>query len=617
MAQILLTVFLVLSFISYGQSLEKLLDKYAELNKLYKKTIQETEGHLILFTREDIQKLQAYKLSDILKYIRYFTLIRNQYGENVLSYASVYPLENSTIRLFINDHEISGIYKKTPLSLWADMPLDNVDHIEIYQGESALKFNNEAAGMIIKVYTKRPETENTKTIRVSTSTRKDYSFSVYIAGETSAESSAFLLINRETYKSKKYLSDLQINNRYYYISGGFYLPRLSIETGIAIKGSNNFRGDTLISKPEYSDSQSSHGYISISRLLSTELKLKLRFYADKINTSEYEKGDLSNPVFIRYPPLLVSSYSKQINSTKIGTEIVGEYQKNKTKLFYGTKIQYSRYRLIQQIPFTNLTDRNWENYRSFYIENVYNLKPKLGLVAGIKYENTERGYGQDIEGIIWRIGLVYLINKLDYFKLFLSRYYTPPSFIETHSNHNLKKQENKSLTLEYSAIYPIGKLTITAGTFIIKDSILISPSTYNYINTPEKLKYYFWSVEYHKNFLQGNYITTMYFKVYPTEEKYKTISSEGGLIRLGKQHKNYSVFIENIYRKGYSFYGIWIKSGAELNAGIKINLTENTKIAIKGSNLLTKAIKTPLLIDKNIQVSQEDKRVLITLEKDF
>ena len=617
MAKRLLLIFFIFSYIAYGENLERLLERYRELNQLYKRTVQETEGHLILFTREDIQKLQGYKLSDLLRYVRYFTLLRNQYGENTLSYASIYPLENSTIRLFINDHEISGVYRKTPLSLWADMPLDHIDHIEIYQGESALKFNNEAAGMIIKVYTKKPEMENVKTVRLSYSTRNDYSFSVYLAGETGSKGSAFLLINRETYKSQKYPKNLKIDDKYYYIIGGFYFDEWSLETGLAIKNSDEFRGNTLRSKPDYSDNQASHGYISISKIISQDLNLKLRLYADKINIDRYEKGSLTNPVVIRYPRMPVFSYLQHINSMKTGTEVVGESRNKNNKLFYGIKIQHSKYKLDQQLFPGNLKDKNWENYRSFYIENVYNLKPQLGFIAGFKYENTERGYGRDIEGLIWRIGTVYFLNKSDYLKLFLSKYYTPPFFVEVRSNPQLKKQENRGLTFEYSGVYPVGRLTVTGGTFLIKDNIMISPYTYSYINVDQKLRYYFWSVDCQKDFDNGVYINAGYFKVYPEKRRYKTASSEGGLFRIGIQQNNYSAFVENVYRKGYGFYGTWIKSGFELNAGVRVSLFDNTKIAIKGYNLLDKAIKIPLLNDKNVQIYQEDRRVLITLERDF
>ena len=336
-----------------------------------------------------------------------------------------------------------------------------------------------------------------------------------------------------------------------------------------------------------------------------------------MSVDEYERGNPANPVVIRYPHMPVISYLQHINSMKTGTEIVGENRAKRNKLFYGIKIQYSRYKLTQQLFPGSLKDKNWESYRSFYIEDVYNLKPQFGFIAGLKYENTERGYGRDIEGLIWRVGTVYFLNKSDYIKLFLSKYYTPPFFVEVRSNPNLKIQKNRGLTFEYSGIYPIGKIVITGGMFSIKDNILISPSTYSYVNINKKLRYYFWSVEDKKAFNNGIYINAGYFKVYPEKREYKTSSSEGGLFRIGVQQKNYSAFVENIYRKGYGFYGKWIKSGFELNAGIKINLFDNTKVAIKGYNLLDKGIKTPLLNDKNVQIYQEDRRVLITLERDF
>jgi iron complex outermembrane receptor protein len=41
--------------------------------------------------------------------------------------------------------------------VWGEMPIEYIDHIEVYKGSSSVEFGNEVASTIIKLYTKKAQ----------------------------------------------------------------------------------------------------------------------------------------------------------------------------------------------------------------------------------------------------------------------------------------------------------------------------------------------------------------------------------------------------------------------------------------------------------------------------
>ena len=600
-------------FFARGESLENLLNKYTEMTKLYKKTRQESEGHIILITREDIERFQAHKLSDILRSSRYFFLQRNYYGEEVLSYATIYPLENSTVRLFINDHEISAVFKKTPLPLWADLPLDFVEHIEIYQGESAVKFNNEMAGTIIKVYTKPPERENSGLLRGSISTRGGYSANLYLGKELTDVSSFSFFVGREDYKTKKYKYGVSDRKKSYYSYTQFKVKDWNLESGLVVKNSGRFRGDTVTQKPDYSNFDTSHGYISISKIILKRLSLKTRIYGDKLSSDSYQRGN--NLVAVN-PVQAETFWDVYVNSYKFGVEITGNREIGKHKVFFGSKIQKAGYRLKESRDTGRISDENNESYWSGFLEEIFNITPSLGIIGGIKYEKISRKYGRDLNLLLWRTGIVYLHSSKGYFKIFISKYYTPPCFVEIYTNKKLRKQKNRSYTFELSERLGIGRFVLTGGYIKVKDSIMINSSDFSYYNISDTLKYRFYSIEYRKNL--GNFrLDAGYFHVSVNNKKYKTAPSTGGTLKGSYKLGKLFGFLELIYRGSYKFSSQKIKEGYDLNGGVRIKMLENSYVELKGYNILNKAQKIPAFKDPDFKYLLEDRRFVLTFVKEF
>ena len=56
-----------------AEDISELLQKLNNTEELYHKTKIESAGLLILYTRDDLERMQTYKLKDVLKSLRFFT----------------------------------------------------------------------------------------------------------------------------------------------------------------------------------------------------------------------------------------------------------------------------------------------------------------------------------------------------------------------------------------------------------------------------------------------------------------------------------------------------------------------------------------------------------------
>ena len=58
-----------------ASEIDALLEKYKSESELSKKTKNENAGHLIVFTRDDLERMQVETLKDVLKSTRFFRFL--------------------------------------------------------------------------------------------------------------------------------------------------------------------------------------------------------------------------------------------------------------------------------------------------------------------------------------------------------------------------------------------------------------------------------------------------------------------------------------------------------------------------------------------------------------
>lgn len=172
---------------------EKLLNRYANHHELYLSTKKENAGHVIIFSRRDIDRMQAYILDDLLKTVRFFNIKVDSRGFAVPVLAGASNSYNQPIRIYIDNYQIESNTFGSPLDKIGKINLYFIDHVEIYLLGSSTQFGGDPGSIVIKLYTKKPERENGTFLQLLAGSDHSNSEEILFAGELNKDYS--LLFN--------------------------------------------------------------------------------------------------------------------------------------------------------------------------------------------------------------------------------------------------------------------------------------------------------------------------------------------------------------------------------------------------------------------------------------
>ncbi len=611
------------------ESIETLLEEYQEASQLYHKTKEEAEGQVIIYTREDLDRMQAYTLKDVLKSLRYFSLQDNNFGDHVLVYPFLYDLLNTTAKLYINNHEVNTVYQRSIFPIWGDFPLDHVDHIEIYLGETAIKFGNETPGVVIKIFTKEPSRENASYIRGSITSRKGYSLNYYDARELENGMSYMVFIHSAEIERKKYRNqDAKLSrnssnkNAYLLLKKGNF----QIEYNNFYKRNDRFLGMSIDNKPDATQYSGHHQYISATGYFLKDKSLQMNIAYDYIVEKDSEKN--KEGIITINPYILAKECKEEIKQNIYRMLITKNIKYKNNDITLGFVLKDKNYRLKsykKSITDINLhiSDQNTDNLKAYFLEDEISINDKNLIIVGAKYSKYQRNEPfRSIDGYLLRFGYIFVPSQTFYGKLLASDYFTPPTFFELATNHSLKKQKNRLVGLELNFDKNNHKLKLSTAYVAVKDNITLNPATYKYINFDKKVEFLLGSIDYEYKINDENKIMLNYYKGHISKEKFIYGTSEGGFVRIFSKIKNINNFIELVFRKGYNFpisgtQKIKIKDGYDLTMGISYMFQNGVEISLKGENLLNKALKTPYLGLNPVVIPSVDQQVIFSVKAIF
>jgi len=145
----------------YANNVESILQEYNQKNALSQKTIDENKGHLVLFSREKLERMHAKTLKDVFK-----TTPLIYYSENrsalpdPLSSGSFKPYSSNSIRLYVDGVEVTQGWFGSGVMLYGDVNIDFVDHIEFYYAIPSFETSVEPAYLTIFLYSKDPKRDS-------------------------------------------------------------------------------------------------------------------------------------------------------------------------------------------------------------------------------------------------------------------------------------------------------------------------------------------------------------------------------------------------------------------------------------------------------------------------
>ena len=617
--KLVLSLFLSAIFLfSQELSLDNLLKKYAGSKELYHNTKKESAGHIILFSRSDLDQMQAYTLNDVLKTLRFFTLQTKKNGMSTLTKSGNSQMSAQPVKIYINSHELNSATLGNALSQYGKMNLYFIDHIEVYQAGNSVTFGNEPGTMLIKLYTKDSSRENATSTQVSVDSQGSLTLQTVDArvfGEYSYLANIDLIQNNYK-KHNTNNAELSRDGE----RGQFYF-KFSKDNSYDIEvGATDGKYDILSglgTAPIDGNTHTKNIYIEATKHFDNELNIRL--------SASHESLDLYNQdsLGIILPEGGTTNQLDAGIGTRVYSAIVEKrFVNGDNDLFLGAQVKYQKFKIDEykndgvDVPMT------WGptelNIYMAYMENLYNINESHLITLSAKIDHYKNNFSKSSNEHILRAGYVALINETWRFKLFAMRSYLYPTFLQTTFSPSYKinpdLESAQMFTLSAEMIYTTDKTTFTFGTGSgdTDEAIVFNTIQNRYENTNEKKSFDVAYINASHKFNINNKLNIEYFRLF--KNNYFS-PKNGASIQLFNTVGSFDIYNELLYRSDYtSIDGIDMPAGYNYSLGVIYKTNKQTQIKLKGENLFDKASEIPL---NGANIPAIDRRVLLTMEYTF
>ncbi len=593
-------IYLLLSInFLHAQNIDTLLEEYELNTRSSLKTVDEKLGHVTIYSQKDLRLMQYTTLSDLLKEFPLSNLNKNKLGTPSFSLPGSKTDVSGFFRFFINDHEVTSNYTQAPSSSWIDLPVDLIDYIEIYRGNSSFALGSENGIFFIRIYTKKPSQQNGSQLFLSAASHgsSSQSFSHAETFENGWGYLAYLNISNSNdstfYKTNKLHNDSE--QRYFYLS--LEKDTTQINLGYTDIEKDNYVGMAMDGVPDNGNIKSRDYFIDLKKYFLDDSSLKVQISYDR-NEIEYKEADASGIGVIplidlaNIPATLPKEYDQSNNVTKLNGFVSKSFSCNNNNLLLGLNFQEKKYNIEKNIStnFAGITTQtpslsnfNKEQVGSILLQDDYKLNEKLLFVVNGKFDKTKRNGGlEDLSDEQYRLGAIYTPFENFGLKAFYTKTYITPSFFNIdYAREELKPQEYKYFTLEGVYAKDNSRLSVLYNDVKIRDFLYYSPVGFITIDHTVKTSGFIFDYTY--EFSSGDKVQLNYF----TTELSETMnnSSKGGYIKYMGSYGSFEYFSSIIYRNGYKYLNVDVDDSFNFSLGTTYNISKNTSISLKGENL--------------------------------
>ncbi len=603
-------VFSVILFIfplyAKAYSIDDLLATYAQKADLSNRTKKESAGYLIVFTRQDLDRMKIKSLSEIINYIPFLRYNENESGLTELIYNSSYQsnIFNSVI-VYLNNRELITPFNGNGLQLIGQMDTDYIDHIEIYMGLPSYEIGLHTGTVVIKIYTKKGYRENSTVLGTYYGSRNTNSQYIY-QGKQVGDLSYFVYLNRKQLnRSKSYLFNKQFNKNYSFSKNkntvNFYGEvennNIRLETQAVFGSLDNFIGKSWDMTTTKDKTRFNYVYAGIYyKSDKKDFRASLNYsetYTDNTQISDGPLGVIplpSYPFFYIYRKLNLKMREK-LSDLKISKE----FKAGKNSLLLGGRFRYKGFKFTTAKVDDRISlpssDYNREFITTAYAENHYFINPKNIIVLSAKLEkHFENGGIRDFNVYGGRLGYIFN-NKSWTFKNFIfAGNFTPTPYVLYYQNLLGKKSPDpiKGLTISSEITYRHNSsiYSVLLMDTELKNYIYYGPQGY-YFNDRSTESVKGFSLKYTYNFDPFNKIILngWYARL---SSSYTKNNLFGGFVALFNKWGKFNFFNSLSYRGIYTSP----RPAFNLNTTVTFNASDNFEIYLKGTNLLNRGIET-------------------------
>lgn len=601
-------VFLMLTKILLAQDLQFLLDKYklATSNQIAEKTKKESLGHLITYTQQDLEMMNVNVLKDVLKTLPKVSMQTNFFGVSNLTYAGNPNSMSTSMRLYIDEQEVSSVQSLSPWLLYADYPLEHISHIEVYFGESTLLLGNEPVILTIKLYTKNPYTVSGGVLKNSISSFGSYSSSTVVADEFENSSLLLMLntsdINRPTYKLENGTVENDSKNEYGYFS--YRKKDYKLSGGFAHLKKDDFISLAADSSLDFSQSEYKEYFIELSKNFNdSNGKVYASYnYGNKKSLQKNEEGILLAPIidFTSLASTMPKQIDEDLSYKKYDFGISNIFETNNYSLFMAGALKHKDYEVNKRdiiyldnsrqdnVDLSNIKD---ETIFSLLSEHAYYINDTNILIANLKYDKYKKNAEfDDFDFVTSRLGYISSLNEKLSLKFFATKTFTPPSIFEidfaTKENKDLKNEDKNIGTFEINYGDEKENISLFLNYIEIKDMIILDTEKSGYVNYDGDFNARGFSLSYKKFFDANNKIDLNYYSYINSVDNYRSPRT-GATIKAYQRYGDYNFYEELIYKQKYKYNNeLKVKDSFNLSLGLNYKISRDIELTLKANNIL-------------------------------
>ena len=614
-----LLVLLVNTLNAQENDVQKLLNDFSKKNDLSQKTIDENKGHLVLFTREKLEKMHARTLKDVLKTTPVVYYHENRYGlPDPLTTGSFESYKSNFIRLYVDGVEITQGWMGSGLVLYGDVNIDFVDHIEFYYLTPSFDTSVEPAYLSIFLYSKNPKYDeggklsliggsrgyNSQSISFGEQ-KKDFSYMINFA-HTDAQ--------RETIDngtSSPLSHDFEHTQLFSYIKTDNQIFHLQVMK----KNTDSLAGMSYDATPLVSEIDYLNLHMDYGVDFNEHWRAQIAYDWLKSNLRQADEFPLIWPDALGAN----SFYGQYKNSTYTGEltykEVIAEHH-----ITAGVKARHKELDSLENAgkdalisPFTT------EQISTIFLQDQYALSEQQLLTLGISYNYISRNGGVENDGLLQlRLGYIFTNEHWSYKTyLYRTQFSLEPliRYSDLSSFQNVPLQTTLGITQEIAYKDKRQHMRVLLHLMEDEDSLLQDTITGLGGNT----KYFTTILNYDYGFDSDNKLNMQLYYAYYKDifnlDKLEDISGYFSSINTYENFDFYNGLVWHINSLNWKNY-------FDLTSSISWNINKDVTLTLKGQNLLNKAKETNLFridpatgnILNPLSISPIDQRITLELE---
>jgi iron complex outermembrane receptor protein len=616
-------------------NIDTLLTNIEKKTDLSSQTKLENGGVYYIYTREDIHKMQAHNLKDILKSSYPFGYGENNFGtSDPYSISNAIPFVSSKLKIYIDNQEIStGLYG-SGLVIYGKMDIDFVDHIEVYASNPTLELSTEPASTIIKLYSRVAQKDDGSQMSIAGGSYGSKEISGYTTSILDNGWAYFVYasgIDNKRAKYENYGTQLSRDTKNTHIVGTFTKEEQHFLVDIINMNEDSFISTSIFATPDTSTLNNHFLHVGYDTRVNN-----ISFLAtfDKMDTKTNFKD--RNQQTIQFINQKQHTYIPYAFNTDGDSEVYTagvNYDLNtlSNKLVFGLKYRFKHftYDKIQvngsELPRTGHTH---QIITTLFGENQYFYADNKIFTTGVSYAFVRNNHSNQDDNLLgYRLGYTYTNTKLIAKTIisYLESSLDPYLIHSIYLNHPEQKTPKEQQTVYIQNIKYKNKTTtydFIANYIVIKNPISPSPKNGLLEAYPEPLKIFGGLARYVREYRDYDK-----FEISLDINRIKNLSVLDDLTQYTLNLRNFNTVGKfDIFNELLYYRDTMTKSNTyDYSAGIAYHATQDLTFSIKGTNLFNKAKDSgymrinpqTLTLDKPLQISPIDKKIMLRMEYTF